>query len=834
MTGIFSSTDSYAIFVNSVQVDTAPDIETAAIKIAALRDKDFISDIYFVETNTVSIEPTDTIPMLALDDLTVAEGNTVTATYVITDGTAPFTTSVTTAPINGTVTLDGLGNLTYTPSTGFSGTDSFGVTTIDGLGVSSAELIVSVEVTPSVIRTVIFNVTQVDLKASVWDKSTGFDAGTKGVVDWGDSKTLPITVGSNTGHAYALAGTYTVTVTYVVGDQTYNKSIRITVPKATPPVSPPPPPPPPPPPTGNTSGNTTTTGPDPTTTVRTFSGAELAWRDTESTDVVDVQIQLDPTATQVTWDSTGSQTNTPITLPSDQLVLSISNTPIGVTPLKFADGTDHPDLVITRYKDCVIVENPWPDTQLNYSGTLTVKVNGVQTFQQSSVQFWLRCGTAPIRTGLPQYTPTAPDLSLLPNYGNPGALKEPTPGGTGTAGSYPRLDINGLGYSLYTAMGSTGGRRDIAIIPGWDLPWALQGIYWQACRDANDHSAVWPKRIRSPITGMIMDPTIWGDATLNPTYIKSPNFMHGHVNPIAGMTTCPYKPNVAHQTHFAIVPYLSTQSDFDLEEMLSWACYDAIEGNPSYRQFGTCIATGSTRSIAWTITQWSFTARLLPDSHPAKTNWNAVMQANADYWWGQQYAPGMPKNNPFGIYLDIAYPDLQKRARGIAPWQNHYLAPSLDLAVQHGHTEYAPWRDFSAGFAVNSMANMCYQMGTFYEMFVVDPSKYGNNALTTAQQLWTTWDEVKADCLATSYAGKYADQATLPCGQMTFNAGLGQMSGATGGQQSYPAMLQPALAVAVDAELPNAQAMWDKLMQFGGNIDFTVSNEKNIVPKTQA
>lgn len=677
-----------------------------------------------------------------------------------------------------------------------------------------------------------FSITQVDPRVAVWDKSTGFPAGTKGTIDWGDGSTPSPIIAAQTGsvgHSYA-NGAYTITEKYTVAGVDYTDSLTVTVPKPATTIEPPPtdttPTEPPP------DGALAPTGPDPTTAVRAFSGAELHWRDTESTDVVDVHIQLDPTAEQVTWDSKGNRVVTAVTLPSDQLSLSLPDAPIGVTPLKFDDGTDHPDLAVCRYKDGVLAENPWPDTRLNYSGTLTVTVNGVQVFQQTGVKFWIRSRTCPIRAGLPQYTPIKPDPSKLPNYGNPGPLKEPTPGGQSTAGDIPRMDINGLGYELYCAMGSTGGRRELAIIPGWDLPWALQGAYWQACRNANDHSAVHQVHVRSPLTGMIMNPAEWSDATVLEQYLKTPNFMSGHVNPIAGMSTCPYTPNVAHQTHFAIVPYLSTQSDFDLEEMLAWACYDAIEGNPSYRQFDKCIVTGAPRAKAWALMQWFFTAALLPEEHPYKAVYTQVAQNNHDYWWLQRYAPGMPNNNPFGIDLDIAYMDANKVKRGIAGWQNHYLGPVLHHGVKLGFTDFAAWRDFSCSFAVNAMAQMCYQLGTVYTTWVVDPAKAGNPQLTVAQQLWTTWDQVKADTIATAYDGKIADQAGVPCGQMKINSfAVGQMSGATGGTQSYPAMIQPALAAAIDAGLPNAQAVWDKLMQFCGNIDFTASNEMNIVPE---
>jgi hypothetical protein len=474
------------------------------------------------------------------------------------------------------------------------------------------------------------------------------------------------------------------------------------------------------------------------------------------------------------------------------------------------------------------VENCWLDGTKNFIGNLTVKVNGVVTFQQDSVNFWLHRGTAIQRQGLPQYTPGPIDRALLANYTNPGPLKS-------LRSSWWYLDINGRGGEYYTDMGTGSGRLQIGLIPGWDLPYALQGTYWQDCRDANDHSPCW-QRVRDPANGMIVNPVAQPLASL--VQVGANFYQHGP-NPIVGHTDCPYKPNAMHQTQYGIIPYLATGSDFDLEECLGWAAYQAGLGTTrSDHGYEKCYVGGPPRQIAWQLARLFYTWAILPEDHPYKAVYSGILDNNSEHLMAI-VGPGAPKYNPFGIWPSVDYVvnlPTEKQKRGVAPWQNQFLGSSLDIGVQLGRDDYKWLRDWSLGFTVGLMKATCWQYVTMYDLMVVDPAKYGDGQdRDNPANWWTSFDEMITDTLTHYGTGGLADQLDVPCGQKTLTPNCtGLMANATGSVVSYPANAQPAIAMAVDAGIEGAQEMWDVFIAHNGNIDYTKGITYGIEPRAAA
>jgi hypothetical protein len=416
---------------------------------------------------------------------------------------------------------------------------------------------------------------------------------------------------------------------------------------------------------------------------------------------------------------------------------------------------------------------------------------------------------------------------LLANYCNPGPLKS-------CRSNWWYLDINGRGGEYYADMGTGSGRLSIGLIPGWDLPFALQGLYWQDCRDANDHSPCW-QRVRDPATGMIVNPVAQPLASL--VQVGAVFYQRGP-NPIVGQTDSPYKPNAMHQTQYGIIPYLATGSDFDLEECLGWAAFQAGLGTTrSDHGYEKCYVSGPPRQIAWQLARMFYTWKILPDNHPYKAVYGQILDNNNAHLKAI-VGPGAPQWNPFGIWPDVEYVEPLPTAgqkRGIAPWQNQFLGSSAGIGVQLGRTDYTWLRDWSLGFTVNAMKNMCWQMGTVYNYLVVDPSKYGNGSdRDNPANWWTDWSQIKTDTLTNWGGGGYVGNLGVPCGQMTFDGVTGQMRDATGNVISYCANAQPALAMAVDAEIDGAQEMWDLFAAHSGNIDYTNGCTYGIVPMPRA
>lgn len=585
----------------------------------------------------------------------------------------------------------------------------------------------------------------------------------------------------------------TQTVTDAAGNTaTTSKTVYPSSPPSGAPPSDPPPTSPPPPPPRIPAAR------------QAFPATSLHWRDTDAAEQLDVSITL-----------------------TDGTALHLDNAPVGVTPLQNADGSPHDHLAVCRYRDGWIIENSWIDGTKNFVGHLTVKVNGETTFDQDAVNFWLHRGTAIQRQGLPQYTPGPIDRALLANYGNPGPLKS-------LRSSWWYLDINGRGGEYYADMGTASGRLQIGLIPGWDLPYALQGILWQDCRDANDHSPCW-QRVRDPITGMIINPVAWPTASLVQV---GGTFSGRGPNPIVGHTTCPYKPNAMHQTQYGIIPYLATGSDFDLEECLGWAAFQAALGvTRNYHGYELChVTTGDPpRQVAWVLARLFYTWKILPDSHPYKAIYDQILTNNSAQMMSI-VGPGAPKHNDFGIWPNVEYVcqlPTAKQKRGIAPWQNQFMGSALGIGVQLGREDFRWLRDWALGFTVNLMKNTCWQMGTVYGLLIVDPDKYGDGSgRADPANWWTSWDQVTTDTLTHYGSGGLADQIDVPCGEKTLTPNAtGLMANATGSVISFCANAQPALAMAVDAGIEGAQAAWDQFIAHSGNIDYTAGITYGIVPR---
>jgi hypothetical protein len=108
---------------------------------------------YAMNVSDVIVTAISTTPVANNDSYSVVEGTplVVAAPGVLandTGGNGPLTATKVTGPANGTLALNSDGSFTYTPNSGFTGTDTFTYTATDGQSVSSPAT-VSITVTPS-------------------------------------------------------------------------------------------------------------------------------------------------------------------------------------------------------------------------------------------------------------------------------------------------------------------------------------------------------------------------------------------------------------------------------------------------------------------------------------------------------------------------------------------------------------------------------------------------------------------------------------------------------------------------------------------------------------
>lgn len=272
----------------------------------------------------------------------------------------------------------------------------------------------------------------------------------------------------------------------------------------------------------------------------------------------------------------------------------------------------------------------------------------------------------------------------------------------------------------------------------------------------------------------------------------------------------PYSWNNAHQPAESYVPYMVTGDYYYMSELAFGASYNDLWSNEGYRGLSKGLIDRSHRSPrakAWTLRDLAEAAWLLPDSHPLKSEFNAVVRNSLEDW-NKKYSDN-PEANALGVPDDSAVYSLNGgKKNGVAPWQHNFLTWSVGHAVELGFAEAVPFRNWLAKFEIGLMTDWqrhpargyCWLEASAYKIQVKDAS--GN---------WLP-----------SYSAVY--QATFPtlvglkCNSPAMVAAMGKlrkkpwkagkMSGYPYSSTGFPANFQIGLAAAADSGLPNAHEAW--------------------------
>ena len=399
---------------------------------------------------------------------------------------------------------------------------------------------------------------------------------------------------------------------------------------------------------------------------------------------------------------------------------------------------------------------------------------------------------------------------------------------------------SGLGLPY---MPTTGGRSDIGPLPAW----AALLLISQDIRTLDmtltmgNLGGSWPVHYRDEKTDLpvsLLDypyMTLLGEDSdaINPRTKTSEKFPR-----CAGDCKTPMFPDSAHQPSFAYLPYLLTGDYYYLEELQFWANWNMLQHSPAYRELTKGLfKADQIRGQAWSLRTLGQAAYITPNNHPLKHYFNERVQNNLD-WYNEHYVTN-PEANSLGALTGGAFS--YQEGRGIAPWQDDFFTWAVGYLYDLGFSSAKPFLQWKAKFPVARMTALgyCWIFAAPYEL-IIRPDK--NN-----KALYGTWEEIYranhlskkenegASLVSTDCASKEMAQ-WLTAKRRESNPGAasavaGEMMGYSADPEGYPANLQPALAAAVDAGIPNAELAWEKFSRRPLPSDYSVEPQFAIVPR---
>jgi hypothetical protein len=375
-------------------------------------------------------------------------------------------------------------------------------------------------------------------------------------------------------------------------------------------------------------------------------------------------------------------------------------------------------------------------------------------------------------------------------------------------------------------MPSTGGRNDLGLLPGWAASYLLSMD--QRAKEVTlgtaDLAGSWSSHYRDKKTDRpvsLMDypyMTILGRSTDT----KNPVTRQYEAFPAcAAGASCksPYTHDVSHQPGFAYLPYLVTGDYYYLEELQFWGMYNVFQSNPGYRKnIDGLLNRDQVRGQAWSMRTLAEAAYITPDNDRLKTHFARVLNSNLD-WYNATYTNN-PSANIFGV-LDMGNAVVYNSKRGIGPWQDDFFTSAIGHAAELGFKGAQTLLSWKAKAPVLRMTDpaVCWIEAAMYTMNIRD---------SETSAFYTTMEEAAAASLSPEFRA-------LACGSAAMgtylNLKAGEMTGYATSVTGYPANMQPALAYAADARLPNGAAAWAKFAARPVKPNYGTSPQFAIVPR---
>lgn len=416
---------------------------------------------------------------------------------------------------------------------------------------------------------------------------------------------------------------------------------------------------------------------------------------------------------------------------------------------------------------------------------------------------------------------------LVPNFG----WNTPTDAAfTGITQTYIPMGRGNLRSSFPT----TGYDDQIGLLPRWDALYLTSG-------DARAYNGV----IANAESGGSFSVHYLDETTRRPLRFSAyPTLKLSNMPYVGGQA---FTPDVAHQPSVGYLAYLLTGDAYFLEEVQHWANYNYLMAPTDTRGGSDGVFRGQSRAVGWALRTLATASIITPDDDPLQAEYARAWGATMTYYHKRfitgQASPAPQKGGPnnlgaFSLYAGGTNGDAYQAGNGIwqdAPWMQHFLEQALafgmllevPLQTTAQRNEAIELRNFAFKHVIGMLGvvgdGRPYQYASSYHI------PYGTTATLNELQSpithypsWTDqWE-----------ANKALEGLTDPTG----NALLGSSGGspvtmATG----YWGNLHPAIALAVDAQVPGAAAAYARLTSASnyaaGAATFNNTPQFGIVPR---
>ena len=497
-------------------------------------------------------------------------------------------------------------------------------------------------------------------------------------------------------------------------------------------------------------------------------------------------------------------------------------------PLKTADNIKHPHLsaqfYIRAYKDSswvrtsVVIENNWTYVKdpMNFTYDITINTENKVVYQETDFlhyhharwrkKFWQNVSSLDILDLHPVHV--SHDINYLlqtkaiPNFEH--AL----------IGSIPQSVLN----KTYTDWQKNNSLMSAGLINNWSygsemwpiLKWtgqyllSMDPIIKRVMIDNAALAGSFPLHYRDLNTLL---PVSIDDYPYCTTHFKN------HVNPETQISEAPSKcpdgsdctnPHLvdpARKPAYSFIPYLVTGDYYFLEELHFWTNFCMIHDAPSERDFSKGIIKGDDGDMAFSLRTLGQASYITPEDHPLKVYFTQKLLANINYY-----------HHVFlGDQLNKLGCSMLNKANSIVH-KDDYFTWAIGYLFDLGFTSIYPIISWKAQFPVlrlTSGDDFCWIFASNSQLRVAD---------TNTGPRYETIKDVYDNSI--SYG--VIDDGNFQCNtqemadylkqdDQTHYGIIGELTGKPWAS-APPAMIQPALAVAVDFNVPAAHSAWDQYL----------------------